>query len=543
MKKDIKFFSKGLFETKFMSSRIKTHGMSTKEKILGFLIGPFGTAALLAVMRQLMELYYTEVFYIDKIFGVGNYLIMSWVAKIVGIIAGIVFGFVVEHNVSKEGKIRPLVFIGSILVSISAFFMFYIPDFSSDTLKLVWVYFFNILYNGIGYTLVMLKINLNTLCTRNQNDRNQINLITKISEFMLVGTGVNLVVGSVLYYVLLQNHPAINWYMMVLIFSILSLVLSFVHFFYTKERITEEDKKETNTIPLLKQIGCMFKSKYWVLAFIMTFVLTCFGNLQGSNLNTNFCSVILGASAENSINLIYTIASGVPLGLGLLFIYPLCKKFTIRKTTIVFSLLLIVSSIIGYLFKTDFIGATASYFFVNLGQIPIVYIIYSLIYSANDEVEYKYNFRVEGTMALAITTAISELLSGVFSGVYETGLSVSGYDVALGINQPVAVYDWIYFVKYWLPVIVFSILIIILFFFTLEKDLPMMQLAIENRHKEEAIARGEVYVSPSELVKKEKEENARIAEEWRLADLKEKCAKKGLDFEVENNKYLAKKKK
>ena len=38
----------------------------------------------------------------------------------------------------------------------------------------------------------------------------------------------------------------------------------------------------------------------------------------------------------------------------------------------------------------------------------------------------------------------------------------------------------------------------------------------------------------------EEEENARLAEESRILDLKEKCKKKGLDFEAENQKYLDK---
>lgn len=46
--------------------------------------------------------------------------------------------------------------------------------------------------------------------------------------------------------------------------------------------------------------------------------------------------MILGAAAENNYSLIYTIVSGVPLGIGVLIIYPLSQKFTIRKTTMAF---------------------------------------------------------------------------------------------------------------------------------------------------------------------------------------------------------------
>ena len=54
------------------------------------------------------------------------------------------------------------------------------------------------------------------------------------------------------------------------------------------------------------------------------------------------------------------------------------------------------------------------------------------------------------------------------------------------------------------------------------------------------MARGEEWVEPEELERREREALAREAEENRLQDLRELCAKKGLDFETENAKYLAK---
>ena len=68
-----------------------------------------------------------------------------------------------------------------------------------------------------------------------------------------------------------------------------------------------------------------------------------------------------------------------------------------------------------------------------------------------------------------------------------------------------------------------------------------MQKAIRERHKAAAEARGEVWISPEELEERERAENARLAEEARVADLREKCEKRGLDFDTENRKYLEKK--
>ena len=89
--------------------------------------------------------------------------------------------------------------------------------------------------------LVNLKVNLITLCTRNQNDRNQVNLLGNISSFLLVGTGVTLVVGSLLYYTMLHGYPAKNWIMLVGGFALLTVPLSIIQYYYTKERVTMEN--------------------------------------------------------------------------------------------------------------------------------------------------------------------------------------------------------------------------------------------------------------------------------------------------------------
>ena len=60
------------------------------------------------------------------------------------------------------------------------------------------------------------------------------------------------------------------------------------------------------------------------------------------------------------------------------------------------------------------------------------------------------------------------------------------------------------------------------------------------RRKAECEARGEVYLSPEEQAELEQAEQDRIAEEKRIEELRERCAKKGLSFDEEEAKYQAK---
>ena len=65
--------------------------------------------------------------------------------------------------------------------------------------------------------------------------------------------------------------------------------------------------------------------------------------------------------------------------------------------------------------------------------------------------------------------------------------------------------------------------------------------AIVADQKAEVLAANGNWIEPDERLKLEEEENNRLVEEARVAELKEKCEKKGLNFEEENAKFLEKK--
>lgn len=88
-------------------------------------------------------------------------------------------------------------------------------------------------------------------------------------------------------------------------------------------------------------------------------------------------------------------------------------------------------------------------------------------------------------------------------------------------------------------IIQYSITILLLIFVNVEKKLPEWNRVIRQRHKDEAEARGEVWISPEEKAEQERIEDERLSELARIEDLKIKCAEKGLDFDTENAKYLA----
>ena len=134
---------------------------------------------------------------------------------------------------------------------------------------------------------------------------------------------------------------------------------------------------------------------------------------------------------------------------------------------------------------------------------------------------------------------IQGLIYSPFAGLYETILLNKGFDASLPV-QTAGVQNWVSFCFWGLDIIIAAVYIIILLLYTLEKKIPEINAALLERRKAAAIANGEEWIDPEELAKREQEELAREREENRIADLKARCEKKGLDFETENAKYLKK---
>lgn len=545
--RNVRILERGAFESPLLRSRIDTRAMTTREKILGYMVGPAGLTIFTATIMQLQELYYTSVIPIDALYGSGTYLAITMTGRVVGLLFGLLLGWLVEHTVSSQGRIRPYMLIGALLTVASGFAMFWVPDFGKGG-RLLWIAASYILYNGVALVAYGLRTNLVTLSTRNQLNRTQVALFNNVSSYLIAGVFVGLMVSSVLYYIFLINDKSGgNWVMIVGIAALFALPLLFVEYYNTKERVTTEDREARAAtggeavVPVMKQMKAFLTNKYWILAFLMTFVTQAASTMRGLNITTNFCQWILGANSENNIQLYYTITSGVPLGLGVLAIYPLAKKFGVKPVTVVSFLICLAGIGVCMISPYSAALAIAGGFIYNVGRLANIYIFSVLTLSAADSIEYKSGFRPEGTVGAALMAGLLTLLLTPFSGLYETVLVRTGYD-AYAAAQPLATRNWILFANYGVDAIGIGVTLVLLLFYTLEKNLPRMQRELLERRKAACLARGEEWVDPAELERREREESARLAEEARRLDLKARCAKKGLDFQREEAAYQQKQK-
>ena len=248
---------------------------------------------------------------------------------------------------------------------------------------------------------------------------------------------------------------------------------------------------------------------------------------------------ILGGNAENGMQMLYLIASMQPMAIGAVVVPILSRKHGSRSIMFISSIITVAGIGIAMINPYNFGIAVGGGFVFACGIFALTNMVNIFMQQASDDIEYKHGYRPEGTLATGfILTLITSLMTPL-NAVYETGLSVNGY-VAGAAQQNAAVNNWILFAYYGAYGVFAVIIFIVCIFFDAEKKMPMIHEELRARAKKAAEDRGEVYISPEEVQRLELEAAAREMEESRIADLREKCAQKGLDFDTENQKYLDK---
>ena len=554
MAKEITFFSKGLFEKPFMDSKAKTRSVTTKELILGHVVGPLGLIMLINTIASLIEIYIMKQMSVAVHGDVTSeayrhlgtvYYWMALATRLLGMPMGIFTGYLMQHTKSRQGRMRPWYLIFGFVAIITGFFMFMKPMPSSENGYWVFFYVFFVIYNLLGTCFYYLfNTNIVSLTSRNMADREKVAFARKISWTLISGTLIGLIINSVLLPYVIQPDETLNsfWYL-ICGASVLAIPLLLLEYFYTRERVVEDVQTigETTNIPLKEQFRALFHDKYYVLLLIATVLCSIADNFRGTNVQYYYVSYVLGGINDPSLFMMYTILTGVPLGIGAMVIYPITKKFGIRNSCLAGYIIICISSIIGMLFPTNVPVAYIAGFFKQLGYIPSAYMLGALTSSCFDSIEHSSGYRLEGLLSVGIISTLQSALYAPVAGLYEKILTSVGFDANSTGFQPAVALKFLGLAFYGIEFVCSAINVVVLPFIDLEKRLPEINADLKERKKQAVLARGEEWVDPDELDHIEREKAEKEQEENRIRDLKDRCKKRGLDFEKENRKYLEKK--
>ena len=553
MSKSFGLLKRGIFEKSFMDSRIRTRSVSKAERILGHLIGPLGLIFVVNTIAALVEKFFTQQ--TGAMYGVANvemvkvmggrYEVVMTVAKILAVGVGLLNGWLLQHTRSRQGRMRPWHLIFGFISIIVGGLIFLFPG--TTLVESYWYYFFFLLivYHTVGSSFFYLfRDNICSLTTRDPVEKAQVTFIRKLSWTLISGIIIGMLINMVALPMWLEKD--INGYPILMVsLSLVAIPLLLMEYFFTRERITEDVAGEVgiekeNQIPLKDQMKALFTNKYFVILTIIATVSGIVDNFKGGNVQYFYIKFLLGGAENPLMYTIYQIATGIPLGIGAIVIYPIARKVGIRNLTIGGYALVLIGSVLGWLFPDQLIPAVIGGLLRNIGWMPNAYIFATLMCYAFDSIEFKSHLRLEGLLGVAIIMAVQALIYAPFAGGFESSILSLGFVDVEGVVPSAEVTNFMTLSFYLFDIILAAVVVILLPFVDVEKHLPEINDELKRRKKQAVLDRGEEWIEPEELERIEREKAEAEHEANRIADLRERCMKKGLDFETENAKYLEK---
>lgn len=567
-----------LFQSPKLDSRIKSANVQKSEQWLGYFASPM----LLYMAYYGMSGSYLNQFYVDvlKLGGIagGMFLVLLPVlSKIFDAVTNLLMGMIIDRTKTRQGKVRPWVLIAGPCVTLAGIMLYCVPKMSLMG-QAIWVAVSYNLYFAFAFTMYnMTQMLLVPLSTRNTKQRDSLAMMVSMGQSMLPGALVYMVFPLV--FLPMMGADKESWARIMSIISCLFLPGAILQYYFTKERVSEDAAAgHEEVVSLGKQIKTCFSDRYWLFYFALVFFYQLGQNVYSVGINF-YANYVMGTYNDGSTLTILNAVGQFPLGMGVFLLWPLARKYGKRWTFFVGMLMAFVGGMaVFFLSKpSNMVVVLAAMFFKAFGMLP-TYLFAGMMADAMDHIEWERGYRCDGFTA-TMNSVMMTIMAGVGTTVFNAGLRTGaegGYVAPLtgksitdifeqlsskgltaqlameaykpnadgvytvAVNQPVAVIRWFVICVALIPAITYLIMAVFGYFNDVGEQIPQISKDIEARHRAAAEARGEVYVSPEEKAAAEQIENDRIAEENRIAELKEKCEKKGLSFEEEEAKYQAK---
>lgn len=479
-----------IYDYKILDSRIKTEAVSGKEKWLGYLAGPSGALLLNAVLAIYLNVYYTDVLKLTYVWGGAFLAIFPVATKILDAVLNIVMGYIIDRTKTRQGKARPWLLLAAPLLTLSGILLFTVPN-STTAVKVIWILFSYNLYYSITFTIYNMSHCLMVpLSTRDGKERGGLSVFNNVAGIMISGTGV-----ALLFPMLIMPAIGVNrnsWTLLMCIISILALPLTLFEYYFTKERVTMESlegESKQEEVSYLTQLKAIITDKFWVLIIIFFLIYTICQFLKNSAL-VYYCNYVLGSYNDGITQTLVSAIGGLPMGIGIFIVWPLAKKFGKRNITLAGMVFYMLGGIICIMAPRNLPIVLAGQFIKNIGGLPVSYIFMALFADVLDHIEWKNRFRCDG-ISMSIYNIIITVASGLTIGIFNLVLSKTGYIAPAFDNitqktvaavQNVSVQNAITFLFVGLEIISSALLIVILIFFNVEKNLVREQQEIKERH-------------------------------------------------------------
>ncbi len=478
----------GLWNSPLTRSRIKSADVKAPELLLGYLLGPFGAMLSTGIFTSYLQNYFTDVLKLPLSF----LTTLQLFSTILIVAANLAAGQLIERTRTPAGKARPWILLSAFTMSIATILMFIVPF--EGAARMVWIAIAYNLYYAVAYPLYSTaNSTMVPVSTRNSQQRGMLASMSNMGSLAVMGAGS--MVFPVLVSMYLREDPN-RWLAAMAAVAVIGLMTIYLQFRFTRERVTEESISEaassgrTENISVARQLKAVTGDKMWWIVIIFTLVLNWGGAMKNGSM-AFFCKWVLDNSffgspdAYGASQSLLGILGAIPMAAAAAFVVPLANRFGKRLICFVGLLLGVFGGVIAGLGNGSIIPVAIGIALKCLGSAPSCYMTLAMLADVIDHVEFRFGIRTDGlTMSLfsCIMVAATPICNSIFSAILNIGGYNQSADLALGsLAQSASARGAISISYIWVETIAFAVCAALIWFFTVEKDLPQEQSEIARR--------------------------------------------------------------
>ncbi|MDE3058963.1 MAG: MFS transporter [Bacteroidota bacterium] len=444
--------------------------LPVKEKV-GYALGDTAANFIFQTMVMFQLAFYTDTFGITAA-AAGTLLV---VVRVWDAIFDPMMGIAADKTKTRWGKFRPWVLWTAVPFGIMGFLTFMTPDFSASG-KLVYAY--------ITYIVLMMVYSANNLpysalsgvMTGDFVERTSLSsyrfVFAMIAQLIIQGLALPMV------YYFGQGNSAKGYQWTMGIFSSLAVLLFFITFLSTKERIQPDPAQKATVRQHFADLG---KNRPWIAMFVLTLILFITLAMRGSVVLYYFKYYVGNDSYFSMFNVLGTACTII----GIFFSKGLAVKYGKRNVfiggligTALFCVLFVFlpPNAIGMMFAFEMLRQ-----FVYGFTIPL---LWAMMADVADYSEWKNNRRATGIVFSAIVFALK---AGLGFGGAITGYVLSLYGYVPNAAQTAPALHGIVMTMSILPAITFGLCAVVLFFYSIDRQAEI-QITSELAERRKAYA-------------------------------------------------------
>ena len=471
-----------------LNSRTDKQTVRLPEMIFGYFLGPLLVLSMTCVVATYYLTFYRSY---DDIVASGKFLVLLPLISVVPMaLANILVGIVLGKTRTRQGKARPFILVAGPLLLVSGIVMFIIPYFSMG-FRMAWMAITynlfaalaNPVYSNAHYLMV-------SLSTRDLDARGKLSVVANIPAVAGNGLISSIVMPAVLGWIkageaLGEGYQVVQnrWQLVMGAFAVAAFLGCLLEYFFTRERITEEDISDDaaapqgEIIPTSRQLKAAVSDRYWWIIMVFYMLYQAGTMFKGGYVFNIFCNdfftevTLFGQTmGPETVQSLLALLSGVPLAAGMLFAWPVANKMGKRNFIILGCVVSIVGSAVCLSNPGSFVVMLIGQTLKGFSSIPGAYIMMALFADVLDHLEAKNGFRVDG-ISMSVYSTILTVVNGLAVAFFNLF-----YDGGVFSHQAVSSFFFLGF-----EIIAHGILIVVLLFLNVEKNIKAEQAIIAER--------------------------------------------------------------